>query len=228
KLLVVLGVLALTASVAFAQDSPNVTRANRGEHTERPLPAQLSGLKLDTAAPTQVTELTGFTLSPELRGQTGRVQVVVRLAGAPTAADAGTDRSLQRQAAVAQQASFVANARAIDSSARVLASTQIVLNAVVLDVDVSALPALAQNPDVVSINPVRNYELDLSETVPYIGASAVQAMGYDGTGVKVAVLDSGIDYTHAALGGSGDDNDYLNNDPTIIEVVTIPTDQCVG
>ena len=31
----------------------------------------------------------------------------------------------------------------------------------------------------------------------------VQDLGYDGTGVKVAVLDSGIDYTHAAFGGEG-------------------------
>ena len=38
-----------------------------------------------------------------------------------------------------------------------------------------------------------NYERDLFETVPYIGASPVQAKGLDGKGIKVAVLDSGID-----------------------------------
>jgi subtilisin family serine protease len=31
----------------------------------------------------------------------------------------------------------------------------------------------------------------------------VQDLGFDGTGVRVAVLDSGIDYTHAAFGGLG-------------------------
>ena len=35
----------------------------------------------------------------------------------------------------------------------------------------------------------------LSETVPYIGAAAAQAAGNDGAGVRVAVFDSGIDYT---------------------------------
>jgi len=102
------------------------------------------------------------------------------------------------------------------------------MNAVMLEVDASALTALAQNPNVVSINPIRNYELDLSETVPYIGATAVQAAGFDGTGVRVAVIDSGIDYTHIAFDGSGDPNDWLNNDPTVIEPGTFPTARVVG
>ena len=77
------------------------------------------------------------------------------------------------------------------------------LNAVFVEVDASALEAIAADTDVLRVSPVGNYELDLSETVPYIGAAAVQAEGVDGTGVKVAVLDSGIDYTHASLGGDG-------------------------
>ncbi len=53
------------------------------------------------------------------------------------------------------------------------------------------------------MRPIFNYELDLSETVPYIGAAAVQAGGFDGTGIDVAVIDSGIDYTHENFGGAG-------------------------
>ena len=55
---------------------------------------------------------------------------------------------------------------------------------------------------------VRDYQMDLSETVPYIGAKLVQDLGVDGSGVKVAILDSGVDYTHAALGGGGTLADY--------------------
>jgi len=217
-----LGILALTASVAFAQDRPWTTQGARGDYSERPMPAQVSGAKLDTPAQMQVENLSDLRVNPELRGQTGRVQVVVRLA------DSSTADSSALQATLSQQGAFVSAARSVDARAKVLGSTQVVMNAVMLEVDASALAALAQNPNVVSINPIRNYELDLSETVPYIGATAVQAAGYDGAGIRVAVIDSGIDYTHIAFGGSGDPNDWLNNDPTIIEPGTFPTARVVG
>ena len=67
------------------------------------------------------------------------------------------------------------------------------------------------------VAPVGNYQLDLSETVPYIGAATVQAKGVTGRGIKVAVLDSGIDYLHADLGGSAIRPISRANDPTIIE-----------
>ena len=62
--------------------------------------------------------------------------------------------------------------------------------------------------------------------MPYIGATAVQAVGFDGTGVSVAVLDTGIDYLHANLGGSGDPADFAPT--TRGRAGTFPTAKVVG
>src|SRR5437762_749889 len=65
------------------------------------------------------------------------------------------------------------------------------------------VPAVAALPGVRTVRQLHDYQLDLSETVPYIGATAVQNVGFNGAGVRVAVLDTGIDYTHKFFGGPG-------------------------
>ena len=84
-----------------------------------------------------------------------------------------------------------------------LGRVQVAHNAIAVRVDASQLRQIALVPGVKAVRPVIHYELDLGETVPYIGGGAVQNAGVDGTGVRVAVLDSGIDYTHRNLGGAG-------------------------
>ena len=84
-----------------------------------------------------------------------------------------------------------------------LARVHVAHNAIAIRVDASQLSQIALIPGVAAVRPVINYEMDLSETVPYVGGTAVQASGKDGAGVTVAVLDSGIDYTHRNLGGDG-------------------------
>ena len=94
--------------------------------------------------------------------------------------------------------------RAAGLGAREVISTQLASNLVVVEVDNARIPELARLPGVTQILPVTDFELDLSETVPHIGAAALQDLqGLTGKGVAVAVLDTGIDYTHARLGGDG-------------------------
>jgi minor extracellular serine protease Vpr len=156
---------------------------------------------------------------PLLLQPSGEVQVVVTLADPPLATAVGEQakqqgsklNGLQQNSYLSQlglkQNALMAQVRGFGG--RDVTRLSKALNAVIVTIDAKYINDIAALPNVVSVHRVKDYELDLSETVPYIGASAVQASGVDGTGVRVAILDSGIDYTHKNLGGSGLLVDYL-------------------
>jgi len=178
-------------------------RSQPDRFQNRELPASLAALKLDS--PLEVDSLPGMVLDNSLWGAVGANEVIIRLSAdsGTVAFERGADTATAKRVALTQQRAFLDTVRALDPNARVLAQVQAVLNAVFVEVDASILPELAKDTRVVRIAPVGNYELDLLETVPYIGATAVQAAGFDGSGIKVAVLDSGLDFTHANFGGPG-------------------------
>ncbi|MEM7077232.1 MAG: S8 family serine peptidase [Pseudomonadota bacterium] len=198
--------------------------------SSQPLPQSLNQLRLDNPVGAFNPQLRQV-LARELQAVSGAQRVVVQLSSPATAAIDGEisgARSAHKNQLLAEQADFIQRSQGTDTNIRVLGQVQHVLNAVFLEVPASALESLALDAQVTRIAPIGDYQMDLSETVPYIGASKVQAKGLDGEGVTVAVLDSGIDYTHADLGGSGDPADYTNNDGTIIEPGTFPTAKVVG
>jgi minor extracellular serine protease Vpr len=219
--LLILALVLSLGSAAFAQEGVDRFQG-------RELPATIADLKLDT--PLELSGLSGASLDPSLLFVEGAGKVIIRLVRPSVAEQGLADNAAvrERENLRQQQADLLGRVRALDPNARILAQTQVVLNAVFVQVDASVLPQLANDPAVLRIAPVGNYEKDLFETVPYIGATAVQDAGFTGRGIKVAVLDSGIDYTHAALGGSGDPADYAANDPAIIEPGTFPTAKVVG
>src|SRR5213078_3621885 len=59
-------------------------------------------------------------------------------------------------------------------------------------------------PGVVAVRPLQLQKPDNVRGIPLIGAPTVwQNLGLHGEGVKVAIIDTGIDYTHATFGGTG-------------------------
>jgi minor extracellular serine protease Vpr len=224
NLLIILALVFSLTSAAWAQEGG----PQQDRFADRQLPASVADLKLD--APLELSGGAFSNLDPSLLYAEGSSRVIVRLT-ADSVAEAkskGKALGLAKREAEAQQDGFLQRALSLAPGAREIARVQLVLNAVFLEVDASVLPALANDPAVFSIKPVGKYERDLHETVPYIGAPYVHESGFTGHGIRVAVLDSGVDYTHAALGGSGDPDDYWNNDPTVIEPGTFPTEKVVG
>ncbi|MBI3977600.1 MAG: S8 family serine peptidase [Chloroflexi bacterium] len=66
------------------------------------------------------------------------------------------------------------------------------------------LASLSQLPGVKAVHVVPDLQLDLYRSVPFIGAEQVRTqLGLDGRGVKIAIIDTGIDYTHRNFGGPG-------------------------
>ncbi|MGH8286443.1 MAG: S8 family serine peptidase [Steroidobacteraceae bacterium] len=148
-----------------------------------------------------------------LASATGSVDVVVQLAGAPLAIANGENAKrvggkLSRGQQIAHSEQL--RARQSETLSRILAlggqeiaRVRVAYNAVIVRIDAQKLREVATLPGVTTLRPVGDYRRDLEDTVPYIGASSAQAVGLDGFGVEVAVLDSGIDYTHRNFGGAG-------------------------
>ena len=225
-------------AVEVSADRVDSSRIGDLSAADRVTALDLNTAQLD-AARMDATGITPSKLQGSFLSARGQQRVIINLAAEPlavvaansvSASDTSAQSILDAQAATiaAQQQDVLAIASSLDANVELLGQVSKALNAVMLNVDAAALPAIAANPNVVSIHYVQDYELDLDETVPYIGAAAVQEQGFDGSGVTVAVLDSGIDYTHASLGGSGDVSEYENNDPRVIEGDSFPTDKVVA
>jgi subtilisin family serine protease len=64
------------------------------------------------------------------------------------------------------------------------------------------LKQLQSDPRVISIEPVHELQPHLAQGIPLIGADTYRST-YNGSGVAIAICDTGVDYTHARLGGGG-------------------------
>lgn len=153
------------------------------------------------------------SISPRLLRQTGSLEVWVDLVGDPLAVAQGPNAKRRGwRLNAAQQRDYLRmlsqRQDELMSQVRTLGGRELgrvskAKNAVAVAIDGAQIAALAALPNVRAVRPLVNYERQLAETVPYIGATAVHNAGFDGTSVKIAVLDSGIDYTHHNLGGIG-------------------------
>jgi minor extracellular serine protease Vpr len=177
---------------------------------------------------------TGF--KPGSLGSKATVTAIVQMQGDPVAkVEAQRGRKLTKAEKDSIRNDLEAKQQDVKSRAQcaggtVLFDYQDAYNGVAVRVPASALPSLASAPGVASIHISRSVERENIPGVQYIrGNEAWTAgTGFTGTGQKIAILDTGVDYTHANFGGPGTPQAFTSNNGTIIEPGTFPTSKVVG
>jgi minor extracellular serine protease Vpr len=174
----------------------------------------------------------GFVPAVVRARQLGRYFVEMR---APAVADAvlgssastSAPQKLAASAALRAQEGAIAQAKSLGGA--VTFRYKVLVNAFSAQLTAKAAAALAQRADVRSVQPVSIVQKTLTTSVPFIGADQVWTdFGVRGQGMRVAIVDTGIDYTHASFGGEGTVDAYEANDPTFIEPDSFPTDKVIG
>lgn len=168
----------------------------------------------------------------------GNQMVVIELQQAPLAVTVAEQKaagqavvaaSLQSQRASLERAQAAVQSELEGLGVQVISNYTTVYNGFLAYVSQSQIDAIRALSGVVGVHRAPQHVPALGSSVPLIGAPEVwDELGYDGTDVVVAVIDTGIDYTHAALGGSGDPDDYADNDPDMVEPGTFPTAKVIA
>jgi subtilisin family serine protease len=111
---------------------------------------------------------------------------------------------------------------------KIIGSMSVLINALVIEADLESIDKISNFESVLSIQEDKKVKICLDESVPLINADKVRAytdkngFSLTGKGIKVAVIDTGVDYTHSHLGGgfgpgykvvSGFDYVNYDNDP---------------
>ena len=112
----------------------------------------------------------------------------------------------------------------------IVADMVLVANALQIRISPSELSAVRRLPGVRELQIPTVLQPSLSTVVPRVGAPQMweTAPGLHGEGMTIGIIDSGIDYLHADLGGAGDPAEFASNDPTLIEGGSFPTAKVVG
>jgi len=133
----------------------------------------------------------------------------------------------QAQKVTAQQDAIKSTLEGL--GATVLSAHRVGANGLRISILASKVNALRSVQGVRSVAHVKTFTPDNSTSVPWIGAPNVwNNLGVKGKGIKVGIIDTGIDYTHANFGGSGSVADFNSNNPNVVESGSFPTAKVVG
>jgi subtilisin family serine protease len=220
----------LTASIALVGSAPTVAADAAPQRVAEIEPVLLDALADDSIDPSAepvslIVRLEGPTLQQafqlgvtRLNEDAADADFAIAPVSRLTAIDAGL------------KANQNAPAAAIEAiGATVTDRYQVILNGLLVEATLDQVEQIAAVEGVTVVRVAPLLEPLLEDTVPHVGASSVwEDLGYDGTGAVIAVIDTGLDYTHAAFGGEGTREAYTSNDENIIEPGTFPTEKVIG
>lgn len=239
RLLIILALMGLVIPAAAQAPQPAL-QGGPGHATKfLPVPDEIrsrfeGGIPLE-----QFLALNAGRLPNAVQALAGReVSVMIELQAEPLAAFYA--RQLQNNAAVtteAQQAHASALQAAQDSVAqqvealggRVISQYTKAYNGLLVRMPAGQLANLRSLAEVKGIRRAPRHVPALANSVAHIRATEViEELGFDGTGTTIAIIDTGVDYTHAAFGGAGTPEAYEANDPATIEEGSFPTEKVIG
>ena len=160
---------------------------------------------------------TDFT--PSALGRRGPVRVILQLDGASVAERTAAAKRAGSPLSEAQEssirASLVQRQEAVAESVAALGGTvllrfQDVFNGISALVPADTLAQLEALEGIRRVQIARHVKPDNTASAQYVNAPQVWngAGGFTGKGVTIAVIDTGIDYTHATFGGPGTEAAY--------------------
>mgnify|MGYP001945058349 CR=1 FL=1 len=168
-------------------------------------------------------------LLPTQTASTERITVMIELASAPVAALPDTLHRSQRIRIQNEQQTLQRQLPQL--GATVLFSTRLAYNGIAVSINADRIDQLRQLPGINALHVIPPKEPNaFSSKNAALLAQVAQTMqeGITGRGVRIGVIDSGIDYTHATFGGPGTPAAYSSNNPSIIEAGSFPTARVVG
>ena len=161
--------------------------------------------------------------------QKRNVQVIVRLEGAAASTRKLSNPNKRQVARSLKAAQDKLDPAIAKLGGKIQAKYQYAYNGIKLTLPSSKVSALTRLPGVVAVQAVPSYQHENVRSVPFIASHAVWAdYGDTGQGQTIAVIDTGIDYTHANFGGAGTTAAYDANDPTVIEGGSFPTAKVIA
>ena len=179
--------------------------------------ATLPNATIAPQAAEQVKELASEQKQPSAH------MIVLRAATSVDAVASGTYEASSSREMIANvellQNTMANELSSLDFDAKIIGKTKILAPTLIVQATPEALAKIAKDSRVAKVLPMFDYELHVAATSDYINAKPLIVDGIvTGKGQRVAVLDTGIDYTHKAFGGEGtvEAYDAAQADPTTV------------